>query len=47
MTRPRKLIVFYGSERMDAKSQRRRARAALRRGLEPEPHYHTSKFWVD
>lgn len=42
-----KWYCFYGSERLDSKGQRRRARAALRNFIEPEPIYRTGKMWND
>lgn len=39
--------VFFGSERLRNKSERRKAKQELKRGKEPQPKYRTGKFWTD
>lgn len=39
--------VIYASERRSWRDVRRIVRAALRRGIEPEPRYRTGRFWTD
>lgn len=43
----RDYTCWYGSERKSNKDQRRLAKDALRRGVEPEPEYRTGKLWDD
>lgn len=39
--------VFFGSERLTNKDERRHVKEDLKRGREPQPKYTTGKFWTD
>lgn len=38
---------YYSSQRLSSKVQRRMAKIALRKLVEPEVEYRTGKFWTD
>lgn len=39
--------VFFGSEKLTARRERKRAKRDLKRGIEPALKYRTGKFWTD
>lgn len=43
----RKWTITFGSDILPHRNIRRRVKALLRRGIEPEPKYRTGKYWTD
>ena len=43
----RRLFVFFGSDRLRGKHERRLAKQDLRNRREPKPKYRTGKYWSD
>jgi hypothetical protein len=47
MAKTKRILVWFGSEILRGRQERRKAKRDMKRGTEPQPRYTTGKFWTD